>query len=483
MKQCEDYNEINLYNTLVKKINEIIDELNKVDLQKLEMQRLLNTAYEIKNDLTKIYMDDKQVLDTIDNNLKSVNDSVKLINLLNIENKVNRLVAELEGNHIRLTGSKNGIMEIDSIQGNTLWIDNDTEEILSSFDDSKDLRLQSCFEDKLVTQEMVDNGEELAKYLGKYRVDYKVTGKNKFDKNKAIDGYELQNFQSGDIGENSEWFVTDYIPVIPNTKYTITGKANGAAASLYDSNKITVFGINSGCANGTITIPSNARYIRLNGLITQKDTFQLEEGSTGTAYESYKSYTKTIYLNNPLLEGDTIEQQGNNLIHVHRYKKVQLNSSKFLVKDDTLTNTIRYGSRSSYVSELLAKPLAKCISDNIQCSNNSSDDDYEHLRIDGTSPNGYVKLWLNKNRPITDIDNISLIYELASPTIEIIGENDIDIMECFEGCSIDYDTVIPVQKTKVVYTGKEEITTYAIEDDILLNDSGIELNSNDEEVF
>lgn len=70
MKQCEDYNEINLYNTLVKKINEIIDELNKVDLQKLEMQRLLNTAYEIKNDLNKIQMECNQILDNIKNYVK-----------------------------------------------------------------------------------------------------------------------------------------------------------------------------------------------------------------------------------------------------------------------------------------------------------------------------------------------------------------------------------------------------------------------------
>ena len=35
--------------------------------------------------------------------------------------------------------------------------------------------MQSSFEDNLVTQEMVDSGEEVADNLGKYKVDYKVT--------------------------------------------------------------------------------------------------------------------------------------------------------------------------------------------------------------------------------------------------------------------------------------------------------------------
>ena len=37
MKQCEDYNEINLYNTLVKKINEIIMDETKVDINKTKI--------------------------------------------------------------------------------------------------------------------------------------------------------------------------------------------------------------------------------------------------------------------------------------------------------------------------------------------------------------------------------------------------------------------------------------------------------------
>ena len=41
--------------------------------------------------------------------------------------------------------------------------------------------LKSSFEDNVVTQAMVDSGEESSENLGKYKVEYKVTGKNKFD--------------------------------------------------------------------------------------------------------------------------------------------------------------------------------------------------------------------------------------------------------------------------------------------------------------
>ena len=82
--------------------------------------------------------------------------------------------------------------------------------------------MQSSFEDKVVTQEMVDSGEELAENLGKYKVEYKVTGKNKFDKSKTLDGHEIGNIITGVFNEKADWFVTDFIPVIPNTSYKTT---------------------------------------------------------------------------------------------------------------------------------------------------------------------------------------------------------------------------------------------------------------------
>ena len=54
---------------------------------------------------------------------------------------------------------------------------------------------------------------------------------------------------------------------------------------------------------------------------------QIEEGDTVTEYELYKGSIKTLYLNSPLLEGDTIEEKDNGIYHVHRYEEVVLDGS------------------------------------------------------------------------------------------------------------------------------------------------------------
>ena len=104
-------------------------------------------------------------------NVSKTKDSTAISKTYTVENS---------GNHIALQGNIDGSCR-PVITGNTLWIDNATEEVLTAFDETKNLRLQSSFEDNLVTQEMVDNREEVANNLGKYRVDYKVTGKNKWN--------------------------------------------------------------------------------------------------------------------------------------------------------------------------------------------------------------------------------------------------------------------------------------------------------------
>ena len=240
-------------------------------------------------------------------NVSKTKDSTAITKAYTVENS---------GNHIALQGDIDGSCR-PVITGNTLWIDNDTEEVLTAFDATKNLRLQSSFEDNLVTQEMIDSGEEVADNLGKYKVEYKVTGKNKFDKSKALDGYEIAG--TGIIKYNG-WFVTDFIPAIPNTSYGISGKDTGNSVIYYDKNKQVLK--NGLGGTSLITVPTNAKYVRLNGMLTQKDTFQIEEGDTATSYEPYKEYTKTLYLNSPLLEGDTIEEKDGGIYHVHRSELV-----------------------------------------------------------------------------------------------------------------------------------------------------------------
>ena len=115
-------------------------------------------------------------------------------------------------------------------------------------------------------------------------------GKNLFDKNAITNGYEISGTN---IVQNANWFVSDYIEVEAGATYTISGKTQGAAILYYDQNKENVVR-GPDAVTGTITIPSGKKYIRINGLLTEKDTVQIEKGSVATQYESYYVTDTTV---------------------------------------------------------------------------------------------------------------------------------------------------------------------------------------------
>lgn len=301
--------------------------------------------------------------------------------------------------------------------------------------------LQSSFEDKLITDEKDANN-------GKYKVDYKVTGKNKFDKSKTLDGYEISNEGHGTINTNTKWFITDFIPVIPNTSYTISGKSNGNVVMCYNENKQSMANITSG-GTSYITIPNNVRYIKLNGFLTQKDTFQIEEGDTATTYEPYKEYTKTFYLNSPLLKGDTIEDVNGKATHVHKYGKVVLDGSNDEGWVDNATEGDTINGHSIYKGVNIYSN-GECMCDKLPVYNSSKEvenlTDFVILSSNGTvvvnvkgaSTIGEVKSWLQSN-PIT------LISKLKTPTYETIS-NDSILCDSYVNGHLDVDSVIPIER-------------------------------------
>lgn len=301
--------------------------------------------------------------------------------------------------------------------------------------------LQSSFEDKLITDENDANN-------GKYKVDYKVTGKNKFDKSKTLDGYEISNEGHGAINTNTKWFITDFIPVIPNTSYTISGKSNGNVVMCYNKNKQAMSNITSG-GTSYITIPNNVRYIKLNGFLTQKDTFQIEEGDTATTYEPYKEYTKTFYLNSPLLEGDTIEDVNDKATHVHKYGKVVLDGSNDEGWVDNATEGDTINGHSIYKGVNIYSN-GECMCDKLPVYNSFKEvenlTDFVILSSNGTvvvnvkgaSTIQEVKSWLQSN-PIT------LISKLKTPTYETIS-NDSILCDSYVNGHLDVDTVVPIDK-------------------------------------
>lgn len=129
--------------------------------------------------------------------------------------------------------------------------------------------------------------------IGEYKEILPTPSKNLFNKNKARQGYEITDAKTGTITSSASWFVTDYIPVKVDTTYVVSGTNRGSSVLWYDENK--EFVTNSAYTNNkTFKSPtgfSNVAYVVLNTVLTDIDSFQVEEGTTATAYESYSPKT------------------------------------------------------------------------------------------------------------------------------------------------------------------------------------------------
>ncbi|MBP3931733.1 MAG: hypothetical protein J6D47_19475, partial [Peptostreptococcaceae bacterium] len=292
--------------------------------------------------------------------------------------------------------------------------------------------------------------EEVINHSGKYRVNYKVAGKNKFDG-------ELENgaiLSNGSLLDNEAIRSKNYIPVKPNTKYTISTPNYLGTIYMheYNINKEVWIPEKSIGSSRIFTTGNNTKYIKFNTVSLGGDlsNFQLEEGESVTSYEPYKSYTKTFYLNSPLLEGDTIEDINGKATHVKRYGKVVLDGSEDEAWkiDSVFDNTIYFYKTPSKQ----AKPSQIPICDKIKGIQIGNNDSAENIFIYSTGnlnigifksklstldANGF-KQWLQAN-PTT------VVYELASPVYETISNESI-LCDSYTNGHLDFDSAVPVKQ-------------------------------------
>ena len=118
-------------------------------------------------------------------------------------------------------------------------------------------------------------------------------GKNLFDKSKVKrEKYQNYNISNGafSITDHSNYKVTDYIRVKPNTPYVSINLGDGA---YYTINKKPIK--TTICKAGNFTTPNEAYYVVLNMPITQdEDVVRFEEAPLSTTYEPHKSNTVTF---------------------------------------------------------------------------------------------------------------------------------------------------------------------------------------------
>lgn len=90
---------------------------------------------------------------------------------------------------------------------------------------------------------------------------------NMFNENAVIRGYSLSS-STGEILSDSIWYVSDYIDVQGLSSVIISGiRDSGQSNCFYDANKTFISTYKA--IKGYIPVPSNAVYMRINGLISQ----------------------------------------------------------------------------------------------------------------------------------------------------------------------------------------------------------------------
>ncbi len=154
-------------------------------------------------------------------------------------------------------------------------------------------------------------------------------GKNLFDKNNVKDGFYVS--QKGDTS-NAQMCCTNYfIPIKPNTEYTWTSLrgSHGYGTIFYDESKSSASRVFINTLS--FTTPDNAHYMKLNVLISEKETFQLVKGASLGNYEPYIE-PQTILFKNGNLTADIPTFKGTTVIEVEsdiaatisgKYKKVE----------------------------------------------------------------------------------------------------------------------------------------------------------------
>ena len=306
--------------------------------------------------------------------------------------------------------------------------------------------------------------EEDFNHVGKYKVEYKVTGKNKFNlasKFKHIaNNYNMITYVSpSSILLSGIGYVTMVTSVglssllKEGVTYTmsLSGFDNLHCGIGYDNvhstSKITTFTYD-GKQNIFIWF-QGVQDTTYNTTIT----FQLEEGTVATEYEPYKEYTKTYYLSSPLLEGDTIEDINGVATHVKRYGKVVLDGSENWKYFSTNTNNQFYCTLT-YANTVVNTDTINCISDklpsckvsdryndivpSVACSNNN----FSFIsKIDVHTTTDTFKQWIQAN-PTT------VVYQLASPIYEPISTESI-LCDSYVNGHLDLSNEnIPIQKTE-----------------------------------
>ena len=328
--------------------------------------------------------------------------------------------------------------------------------------------------------------------LGKYKVEYKVTGKNKYPTD-SIDNPDLLWKDSGGgtapilYSSDEQAFYTEghrqrcFFNLKPNTPYTVSVdiKSDERGSNYYDflfknhaENISYPEGLTTEWTRHFITRTTDETGY-LNWVAYRYcywKNIQLEEGTTATSYEPYKEYTKTFYLNSPLLEGDTIEEINGVATHVKRYGKENLNSPYYQWFLDTNTSNLPQDGVVRFYRSLSNKKYTNSNDTTLLCDRLSPLPQTTYnfkngsncIISDGWNATIYVQI---KESLLTTVDlngfkqwlqanPTTVIYELASPIYEPISTESI-LCDSYVNGHLDFDSNVPIEKVQFKRTEME----------------------------
>ena len=353
--------------------------------------------------------------------------------------------------------------------------------------------MKSTFEDKLVTQEMVDDGLEKAENLGKYKVDITVRGKNLKNLNTVNEDWGGGQFNTTISQNNNNYHSCETFDVSDlrgKTIYTGTFR-NGKPyhttffICIFDKNKKLIGGRYELGRNEGYEVPYNAHYMRfmsncgsnnsLEAVKTDKYAIATEPFVVGETYEPHYEYTTSVYLNSPLLKGDEIVVKEGQLGIMHNVGKELLTESS--IKSGGLTankNIVIVNLNSKLPFDTNNTDIKKVLCDKLTSVTNYYLHGHEYYSFDsiGITFDKFLRAtltpetlgvtrtdnnltimnsvadWIRKNNP-------TIIYELAEPYFEpIISETPKWLLDIPNTATLHIDTIVPCQTIKANYTGK-----------------------------
>jgi hypothetical protein len=261
-----------------------------------------------------------------------------------------------------------------------------------------------------------------------------VTGKNLFNKNDLYTNHYIA--LGGEIKSTDTWDVSAKIPVIPNTQYTLSGVIqvyNNIYHAFYDSNDKCLLTIAVAVGTTVMTAPANASYLRLSirKVSEDKETVQLEQGSTATTYEPYFNGGSATAENlfkvgdykdvQSILNGEVTRNVGVKVLDgTESWNYVSGNTPRFLTYINTINDlglrlTPLYSTHFLCVSD--GRPLAQVPNNTIYTGGGTGGEVFIQTNNFGTSVatlKQYLQSQYNAGTPVI------IVYPLAEPTTETV---------------------------------------------------------------